>query len=42
MQKIVMNELLMMMKYCCYIKGTKRDKYVINEVKGCFKMKKKC
>ena len=28
-------------EYCCYIKGTKREKYVINEVKGCFKMKKK-
>ena len=28
-------------EYCCYIKGTMRNKYVINQVKGCIKMKKK-
>ena len=28
-------------EYCCYIKGSKRKKYIIQEVKGCIKMNKK-
>jgi len=27
-------------EYCCYIKGTMRKKYVINNVEGCFSVKK--